>query len=120
MKLFLTKSLAFYLGCLGCFALQREGQLSPVLSAALVGLVGSFIHLPALYERSGLHAAIYAGAFAGMSSDSILKGHLDVLVLSLIGALLFILARPFGKGVGGRLGVISLTASLIYFVVRSI
>lgn len=119
VNLFLTKSIAFYLGCLSCYSLQVEGHLSSVAAAALTGFVGSFLHFPKFFEKKNLHAAIYAGAFAGMCSRTILANHNDIMIISLIGAFLFVVSRSLGNGFGGRLGTIAFVASIVFSVLRS-
>lgn len=119
-QLYLSQGIVFYLGCLMCYTLQVEAGLTPVISAALTGLFGSFIHFPRFYERKGLQALIYAGAFAGMCSREILSNHTDVITLSSIGAAIYLLSRPFGNGFGGRLGTIAFVASLLFFFLRQV
>lgn len=117
-SLFLSKSIVFYLGCLICYTLQVEGHYSAVFSAAFVGFIGSFLHFPKLYEKKGLHAAIYAGAFAGMGSTEILTSHWDILIVSLIGTFFYVISRPIAFGFGGKMGTISFVSSFCFYVIR--
>ena len=118
MKLFTTKVIAFYVGCFACYFLQKELHFTAVTAAACIGLSGSFLHFPRFYERNGLHAALYSGAFAGMTSLTLLRNPMDVFILSLFCAILFITSRPFANGFGGRLGTIAFISSAFFFVMR--
>ena len=118
LRLLITQTIAFYLGCLTCYILQIQFHFHPVTSAALTGFAGSFLHFPSFYEKKGLHALIYAGAFAGMCSITHLPTHVEVATLSFIGAIIFILSRPYANGLGGRLGTISFISSACFYLLR--
>ncbi len=120
MKLFLLKFIVFYFGCLSCYLLQVHFLLHPVVATATVGFLGSFLHFPRLYEKKGLHAAIYAGCFAGMCSRSVIEGPEQVVMISFIGALLYVLCKPYANGFGGKLGLISFVSSLLFFLSKGL
>ena len=120
MKLFITKALAFSLGSLSCYCLQRYFQFQSITAAATVGFLGSYLHFPKYYEKKGLHSALYAGAFLAMTSMSILTGPLDVFIISLIGTGLYLLSKPFANGIGGKLGTIAFLSSIIFFMARGL
>lgn len=119
MKLLILKTLAFAAGIFTCHLLQTEAQLTPALAAALTGFVGSFLHFPALYEKKGLHSAIYAGSFAGMCSPEIFNHPFEFLVLSLFAAGVYLLTIPHVTGFGGKLGTVSFIASILFFLLRN-
>jgi hypothetical protein len=76
-----------------------------VLASSFTGLLGYFF----IRKRD---VAIYCGSFAGMVSVS-LFGFLEVTVLAIICAFIFILTKPLFKGYGGKLGTIAFMSSLI-------
>jgi hypothetical protein len=116
--LYLRKFAAFYLGCLSCFLLQTEARLSAVISSALVGLVATFIPFPKRFDGKSMQGAIYAGTFAGMCSQDILSGHPYILIISLIGALIYVLTKPHLNGFGGKLGAVAFVSSLVLLLIR--
>jgi hypothetical protein len=120
MRLYSLKFAAFFGGCLACYLFQVRAGISPVMSAALTGFIGSFLHFPKLYEKKGLHAAIYSGSFAGMCSLELVKHPGHVLYLSLIGTSIYLLLKPKFNGFGGKLGTVSFIASIIFLVTKSV
>ncbi len=119
-QLFITKFLAFFFGCFVCHWLQLRFGVIPVAAAALTGFAGSFLHLPKFYDRKALHAALYAGSFAGMTSSHILLGLPYLLLISMIGTILFLWSRPYLNGFGGKLGTISFLSALAVMLWRSV
>jgi len=93
LGVFITYSLNHFLG------------VSVVLASSFTGLMGYF------FIRNH-ETAIYCGSFAGMVSVS-LFGFLEVSVLAIICAFIFILTKPLFKGYGGKLGTIAFMSSLI-------
>lgn len=95
--------------------------LGPVLGAALTGTLGSFI--PNINKDSTylphLPAAIYCGAFVGMSNAQVSHGFSFVLAASIFTAIFLIVSKSLLNGVGGKLGTlaflgVSLTYLLLY------
>lgn len=111
LSLFCRKFAAFYLGCAVCLGLQTHARCSPVLASALVGLAGTFLPVPRRYDRPGFQAAIFAGSFAGMASPELLAAHGQILLLSALGAILYLLLQPHLQGLGGKLGAVAFGAS---------
>ncbi|MBI9009066.1 MAG: hypothetical protein JEZ05_03465 [Tenericutes bacterium] len=93
IAVFFTYSLSHFLG------------ISVVLASSMTGLLGYF-----LVKKHQL--AVYCGSFAGMVSVS-LFGFLEVSVLALVCAFIFILTKPLFKGYGGKLGTVAFLSSLI-------
>lgn len=119
-RLFALKFVAFYAGCFFCIYLQKEFQLSPVLASSLVGFAGSFYQFSKIVEKSGIHAVIYSGSFAGMCSLDNLPTHLHVFTISIIGTLFYFLLKSHLTGFGGKLGVIALLSSLVMVFSRGL
>lgn len=119
MAYYLVKFLAFYIGCMSCISLQRDLGLSPVLSSAIVGFIGTFFKLQR-FDPKELHAAIYAGSFAGMCSADILSGPETIIYVSLLGSFLYVWSRPLFTGYGGRLGTIAFISSVFLFLSKGL
>lgn len=81
--------------------------VSSVFAAATVGVVGGL--LPRLAKKTDpqLSAAIYVGAFAGMTSPVILLGQQWLIVAGLVTGLLWSLACDAWTGIGGRFGTVA-------------
>ena len=120
MRLFILKFVAFFGGCIACYLLQVSYGLSPVMSSAITGLLGSFLHVPKIYEKKGLHAAIYSGSFAGMCSLEMLQHPGHVVLISFIGTGIYLMMKPRFPGFGGKLGTVSFIASFIFLMVKSV
>jgi hypothetical protein len=109
-------------GAITSFYLNHLLHLGPVLSAAIVGTVASF--LPDLKKNSHylkqLPAAIYCGAFIGMSSTGVAPGFLFILTASFFTAVLLIFSKNLFAGVGGKLGTLAFAGvvitSFLYFL----
>lgn len=101
-------------------------HLGPVIAAAFVGLVASYIpNLVGLFrERSNrvntLPAAIYCGTFAGMSSTFIAPDYIIVSYIGLATGLLYVLTRAALNGVGGKLGTIAFGGVFIVSLIYSL
>ncbi len=113
------------IGALASFYLNHFLSLGPVISAAAVGSVGSFI--PNLNKRSHymkqLPAAIYCGAFIGMSSIGVAPDIKFILIASFFTAILLIISKNLFAGVGGKLGTLAFAGvvitSFLYFLISS-
>ncbi len=117
MKIFCIKLLAFYLACLLCYSLQKYLGFSPVLSSALIGFIGSFYWFSHKVEKSGIHAVIYAGSFAGMASPEYLTGFGHIFIISLIGTSLYLWSKPHLSGFGGKLGTVAFVTTIIMIII---
>jgi hypothetical protein len=112
-------------GAMACFYLNHFLHLGPVISAGIVGSIASFV--PQIKQHSHylqqLPAAIYCGAFIGMSSTGVAPNFLFILTASFFTALLLILSKNLFAGIGGKLGTLAFAGvvitSLLYFVVSS-
>ena len=108
----------FLAGCLGCFYLQAQWQWTPVISAAFVGLIGTFIPEPKRIAQTHVHATIYSGAFVAMGSKGVDAGPWQIFAVSLVGSSLYFFLRPYFNGLGGRLGLIAFISSLLSVALR--
>lgn len=120
MRRFFLKYVAFMAGCFLCRYFQLDWAISPVIASASIGLIGTFIKIPSLYDTHGLHSAIYAGSFAGMCSTTILSSYNETFILSLILTILYFFTRKMATGFGGKLGTLAFVSSLIFFLGKSL
>jgi len=112
-------------GAVTCFYLNHLLKLGPVLSATIIGSLASFI--PVIKKSSSylpqLPAAIYCGAFIGMSSTGVAPNFLFILTASFFTAVLLILSKNLFAGVGGKLGTLAFAGvvitSFLYFLISS-
>ena len=113
------------IGALASFYLNHFLHLGPVISAAAVGSIASF--MPSFNQQSHylkqLPAAIYCGAFIGMSSIGVAPGISFVLTASFFTAILLLLSKNLFAGVGGKLGTMAFAGvvitSFLYFLISS-
>jgi len=112
-------------GSLASFYLNHFIKLGPVISAGTVGSIASLI--PNIKKQSHylrqLPAALYCGAFIGMSSIGVAPNFLFILTASFFTALLLILSKNLFAGVGGKLGTLAFAGvvitSFLYFLISS-
>lgn len=97
------------LGAVVCYALNMLCDLGSVLAAGIVGVVASII--PYLNKESVVlkkaPAALYCGAFVGMSSIEIAPSVYVALAAGIIAGLFFLLSKNVFVGLGGKLGTIA-------------
>ncbi len=120
MNIFVLKFFAFYFGCFSCVLLQTQFHYSPVLSAASVGLIGSFYPFSIIVEKERIKAIIYSGAFAGMCAPEHLVRHEYILLISLLGTVVYLISRPHFNGFGGKLGTIAFISSLFLILMKGL
>ena len=119
-KIFTLKFCAFFIACYSCSLLQTHFHFSAVMAAATVGFVGSFYPFSRWVEKQGIHAVMYAGAFAGMCSPEYLSAPAYVMIVSFFGATLYLLTRSHLHGFGGKLGTIAFVSTLFLVALRSL
>lgn len=113
------------IAALASFYLNHYCALGPVIPAALLGTLASFI--PLLRKRSHylqqIPAAIYCGAFIGMSSRGVAPDFTFILTAGCFTALLLILSKSLFSGLGGKLGTLAFAgvviASFLYFLIAA-
>lgn len=113
------------IGAVISFYLNHYLSLGPVISASAVGLTGSFLPLfrkSSEYLRQ-LPAAVYCGAFIGMSSTVVAPNILFVITASFFTAILIVVSKSLFSGVGGKLGTLAFSGvvitSFIYYLISS-
>lgn len=112
-------------GALITFYLNHFLNFGPVLSAAIVGTAASFI--PNFRKQSHylqqIPAAMYCGAFIGMSSAGVAPNFLFITTASIFTALLLIISKNLFAGVGGKLGTLAFAGvvitSFLFFLISS-
>ena len=112
----LLNFLALYLGCASCFWLRTGLDWSPILAAAALGVAVTFVPLPARIDFKRMQIVFCTGTFVGMSSLQIIPGPRQLLEVSLLGAALCVLAEPYLKGIGGRMGFIAFLATVTWLL----
>jgi hypothetical protein len=112
-------------GAVITFYLNHFLKLGPVLSAAIVGSLASFI--PKIRKTSHylqqVPATMYCGAFIGMSSSGVAPNFLFITTASIFTAALLIVSKNLFAGVGGKLGTLAFAGvvitSFIFFLISS-
>lgn len=88
------------IGAISTFVLNHDIGLGAVLAAGLVGIIGALIF-------PSYAAAIYCGAFIGMSSSEIFHGYIHVIIAAFVAAIVFLATKYVFTGFGGKLGTIA-------------
>lgn len=100
-------------------------RMGPVIAAAATGTAASFI--PSLFRKNKpviikeLPAAVYCGAFVGMTAPSV-AGNLSFIIFSgFIAGSFLLIAKNIFNGFGGKLGTIAfggvaLSSAIIYWL----
>jgi hypothetical protein len=118
IHLYFVKFTAFFSGCLFCYLLQTQAHLSAVSASALAAFASTFVPLPKNSDHKGIHSALYAGTFTGMCSPHILRGPIEIALISALGTALYLAFKPHFGGLGGRLGAIAFITSLFFFLAQ--
>lgn len=119
IKLVILKFTAFLFGFSLCFSMHSALSVPVVLAAAFTGLIGSLLPFTDTLKRH-LASTIYAGSFAGMCSASLITSYWEIVIISLIGASLYLLSINMFTGFGGRLGSLAFTSVAIFVLARGI
>lgn len=105
-------------GALTTYFLNHEVGLGPVLAAAIVGALASFI--PDIKRRSvylqGLPTAIYCGAFIGMSGSHVADGYVFILTAAFFTGTFLMVSRSVLHGVGGKLGALAFAGVAVTYL----
>ncbi|MDR5671642.1 hypothetical protein RH858_00535 [Halalkaliarchaeum sp. AArc-GB] len=89
--------LAILGGTVVTLGLAVEPGLSPIVAAAVVGVVAAVL-LP------GYAVPVYCGAFVGMTSPALFSTYWHALVAGAVASAVFLAAQPVYHGIGGKLG----------------
>lgn len=105
-------------GALTTYFLNHGSGLGPVLAAAIVGALASFI--PDIKRRSvylqGLPTAIYCGAFIGMSGLHVANGYAFVLTAAFFTGIFLMVSKSVLHGVGGKLGTLAFAGVAVTYL----
>ncbi|WP_437919491.1 hypothetical protein [Sphingobacterium sp. LRF_L2] len=106
-------------GAVLTYLFSRYVGLSVVFSAACIGFLGSM--LPNIWKKSSfvqqLPAALYCGAFVGMSSPRVADGIGFVLVAGFFTATFLVVSKSVLRGVGGKLGTLAFVGVLFAYLI---
>ena len=110
------------IGAVICYFLNVLGNLGSVLSAGITGSIASLIPLlnkKSLYLNT-LPAAIYCGAFVGMSSIEIIPTINFVIAAGLLAGIFLMFSKNLFLGIGGKLGTIAFGGVVIVSLLYSL
>lgn len=110
--------IAFVLGTILSFWGQVYLNFSPVLSSALVGLIGCFFKFKNLSHPNLLPLTIYCGSFAGMCSTSFFITANELYLMSMLGGIIYALLLPLFNGLGGKLGTVAFISVALFYLLR--
>lgn len=102
-----TTPLLSALAALAVMTLSRNWSVAVVVSAALVGSAGGLLEAWGRGRWPGLGAALYCGAFAGMTSELVLQHPAGVILSGALAGLVLELLHNSWSGIGGKLGCIA-------------
>jgi hypothetical protein len=107
------------IGAIVCYWGSVMAGLGSVIAAGLTGTIASF--LPYLNKESDylkkLPAAIYCGAFVGMSSTTIAPSISFIAAAGILAGGFYMFSKNLFIGVGGKLGTIAFASVvIIYFI----
>ena len=110
------------IGAVACHILNFNYGLGSVLSAGIIGTLGSLV--PIFNKQSSylkkLPGAIYCGVFVGMSSNTITPTIGIVLSAGVIAGLFFLLSKNLFIGIGGKLGTMAFLGVFIVYLINLI
>ena len=96
---------------------SRAG-FSAVTSSALVGLVATFVPMPARLNEKAFKPRCTRALLRECARTEILSGHPHIFIISLIGGMVFVAAKPHFNGIGGKMGAMAFVSSLLFMLVR--
>lgn len=103
----------FILGAVVTNQLHLITKKSTVFTSGILGVLAG-IFLPIIYPDNGLNlaAALFSGAFLGMTKVERFEKSIYFLFASIIGGIIFIYSQPYFNGLGGKLGSIAFVSSM--------
>jgi len=120
-----TDIISFGLGMFLTIWVIIKFSTSSVFSAALIGTFAAFIPNTVLGLKpktikkiSHGKLAIYAGAFAGMTSFEYFTSVSSIIYITITGGILYHLLQNSVTGIGGKLGSIGFGATIIYISIQ--
>ncbi|MFC4389995.1 hypothetical protein [Flavobacterium quisquiliarum] len=111
------------IGAVSSFYVNHYLGLGPVIAAAAIGTLGSFV--PEINKHSNylkqVPAVMYCGAFIGMSNTRVAPDIFFILAASFFTAVLILVSKSLFSGVGGKLGTLAFTGvaitSFVYYLI---
>ena len=105
-------TLSILAGTVATLAGVVELGLTPVVSAAVVGIVAA-ISAP---DRA---VPAYCGAFVGMTSPLLFVTYWHAAIAAAVASVVFVLAQPVFHGVGGKLGTTAFVGAVVTVLVTT-
>ena len=120
MQKLTAKFIVLFLSSFLCFLLQYQFKLSPVISAASIGLIGTII--PNKFLKLGQHQEILvlAGAFIGMATFFDHGSLMFLILASALASITYALLENKFHGLGGKIGFIAFLSSSISFFISAL
>ena len=104
--------IAFIIGSLGTYFINKQYKIGSVAASSLLGLAFGLI-LPNIFANgNSLAVALFCGTFIGMSTTSKLSTGISVIIASVIGTVIYLYTSPYFAGLGGKLGLIAFGSSI--------
>jgi hypothetical protein len=120
VPLFLDDVVHVALGALAVQLAIRNGGMTAVQAAPLVGGLAWLSSRVGLLDQRVLPASVYCGAFAGMTSSHVLPGTSWVVLAGIITGVIYSWAKHFWVGIGGKLGTIAFAGTALAVLVARI
>ncbi|WP_027338951.1 hypothetical protein [Halonatronum saccharophilum] len=98
--------ISIVLSALFTFYLNINMGMGPIVASAVVGLLGAII-------ISKYEVEVFCGSFVGMASNLIFISYGQLFLAAFISGLIFILVDNYFSGIGGKLGAIAFTGSIL-------
>ena len=105
----------FLLGTFFTVLLKDFLNLNSVLSAGIVGFLGSFFPKLNWKNTHMWPAAIYCGAFVGMTHTDL--GYLHLILAGLFSSLFYVFTQNWFNGIGGKLGTVAFMGVLYSYII---
>ncbi|MDT0644670.1 hypothetical protein RM553_17655 [Zunongwangia sp. F363] len=97
-------------GCAATFYLHHKADLGPVIAAGITGSIASYIPHFCRTKNSftqEIPAAIYCGAFIGMTGPEVTKDWSFIILAGFITGVFYISSKNIFRGYGGKLGSVA-------------
>ncbi len=112
------------LGALLTFLINLKFKTGPVIAAAFLGTLASFIPTLFRYKKNKIideiPAAVYCGTFVGMTSENIGATYWFISLAGIVAGILYVLATNTFVGVGGKLGTVAFGGVVFLFLLSFI
>ena len=108
----------FLIGSFTTFYLQNHLGFNTVLSAGLVGFLGSFTSRLKIESAVNWPVAIYCGAFVGMTQLPL--GYSYLFLATILAATFYTFSQHHFVGIGGKLGTLAFMGVLYSYIIFKI